>query len=125
MVINTHFDHTSAEARELQAKVLVKYLEKVSGYPIVLTGDFNCASNSAAYSKVISGGVSNSSEMADKRENNSATFTNYGTSNKIIDFVFVSPKNIAVTFYKVCDEKINNDFPSDHHPVLIKYTILG
>ena len=125
MVINTHFDHTSAEARELQAKVLVKYLEKVTDYPIVLTGDFNCANNSSAYSKVISGGVSNSYDIADKRENNAATFTNYGTSNKIIDFVFVSPKKLAVTFYKVCNEEINGDFPSDHHPVLIKYALLG
>lgn len=125
MVVNTHFDHTSAEARELQAKVLVEYLEKVSEYPIVLTGDFNCASNSAAYSTVISGGVVNSYDVADKRENKSATFTNYGTSNKIIDFVFVSPKKTAVMFYKVCDEAINGDFPSDHHPVLIKYTVLG
>lgn len=125
MVVNTHFDHTSAEARELQAKVLVDYLKKVSDYPVVLTGDFNCASNSTAYATIIKGGVTNSYEVADKKENNAATFTNYGTSNKIIDFVFVSPTDVAVTFYKVCNEKINNDFPSDHHPVLIKYAILG
>ncbi len=125
MVINTHFDHTSAEAREKQAKVLVEYLKKVTDYPIVLTGDFNCDSNSAAYSTIIKSGVSNANEMADKKENNAATFTNYGSSNKIIDFAFVSPKKVAVTFYKVCNERINGDFPSDHHPVLIKYTVLG
>jgi endonuclease/exonuclease/phosphatase family metal-dependent hydrolase len=125
MVVNTHFDHTSAEARDLQAKVLVNYLKKVTDYPVVLTGDFNCTNTSSAYSTIIKGGVSNAYDMADKRENNSATFTNYGSSNKIIDFVFVSPSDVAVTFYKVCDEKINNDFPSDHHPVFIKYTILG
>lgn len=125
MIINTHFDHTSAEAREKQAKVLVEYLKKVTDYPIVLTGDFNCDSNSSAYSTIIRSGVSNAYDMADKRENNAATFTNYGSSNKIIDFIFVSPKKTAVTFYKVCNEKINNDFPSDHHPVIIEYTVLG
>jgi endonuclease/exonuclease/phosphatase family metal-dependent hydrolase len=125
MIVNTHFDHTSAEARELQAKVLVEYLKKVSEYPIVLTGDFNCASNSTAYSTIIKSGVADSNGIADKRENNAATFTNYGTSNKIIDFVFVSPKDIAVTYYKVCNEAINGDFPSDHHPVLIEYAVLG
>lgn len=125
MIVNTHFDHTSAEARELQAKVLVEYLKKVSEYPIVLTGDFNCASNSTAYSTIIKSGVADSNGIADKRENNAATFTNYGTSNKIIDFVFVSPKDIAVTYYKVCNEAINGDFPSDHHPVIIKYTVLN
>ncbi|MBQ4141205.1 MAG: endonuclease/exonuclease/phosphatase family protein [Clostridia bacterium] len=125
MVVNTHFDHTSAEARELQAKVLVKYLKTITDYPIVLTGDFNCVESTSAYSTIISAGMQNSYKIADKKINNSATFTNYGSSNKIIDFVFVSPASVAVTSYKVCDEMINNDFPSDHHPVLIEYTILN
>lgn len=125
MVVNTHFDHTSAEARELQAKVLVKYLKTVTDYPIVLTGDFNCVESASAFSTIISGGMQNSYKIADKKLNNSATFTNYGSSNKIIDFVFVSPGSVAVTSYKVCDEMINNDYPSDHHPVLIEYTILN
>lgn len=125
MVVNTHFDHTSAEAREKQAAVLVKYLKTITDYPIILTGDFNCVSSSSAYSKVISGGVVDANDVAEKRINNAATFTNYGSSNKIIDFVFVSPDGIAVTSYQVCNEMINGDFPSDHHPVLIEYAVLG
>lgn len=125
MVVNTHFDHTSAEAREKQAVVLVKYLKTITDYPIVLTGDFNCNSSSSAYSKIISGGVVDSNQVTEKRVNNAATFTNYGNSNKIIDFVFVSPNGIAVTSYQVCNEMINGDFPSDHHPVLIEYAVLG
>lgn len=125
MVVNTHFDHTSAEAREKQAKVLVEYLKTITDYPIVLTGDFNCVASSSAYSTIVSSVVSDSAGIADKKLNNAATFTNYGSSNKIIDFVFVSPKSIGVTTYQVCNEKINGDFPSDHHPVLIEYTILG
>lgn len=125
MIVNTHFDHTSAEARELQAKVLVKYLKTISDYPIVLTGDFNCADNSTAFSTIIAAGMQNSYKIADKKLNNSATFTNYGSSNKIIDFAFVSPESVAVSSYKVCDEMINNDYPSDHHPVLIEYTVIN
>ena len=124
MVVNTHFDHTSAEAREKQAEVLVKYLKTITDYPIVLTGDFNCVSSSSAYSKVISGGVVDSYQIAENKINNAATFTNYGASNKIIDFVFVSPTGIAVTSYQVCNEMINGDFPSDHHPVLIEYAVI-
>ena len=125
MVINTHFDHTSAQAREKQAEVLVDYLKTVTDYPIVLTGDFNCETSSSAYSTLIKAGIANSSDTADKKINKVATFTNYGSSNKIIDFVFTSPKGIAVTTYRVCNEEINGDFPSDHHPVLIEYTLLG
>ena len=125
MVVNTHFDHTSATAREKQADILVAYLKTITDYPIVLTGDFNCDSSSGAYSKIVKNYVTNSSDIADTKINKAATFTNYGSSNKIIDFVFVSPKGIAVTSYKVCNEMINGDFPSDHHPVLIEYTLLG
>ncbi len=125
MIVNTHFDHTSAAAREKQAEILVEYLKTITDYPIVLTGDFNCEASSKAYSTIIAAGVSNSSDIADKRINRSATFTNYGSSNKIIDFAFVSPKSVAVTTYRVCDEMINGDYPSDHHPVLIEYTLLG
>ena len=125
MVVNTHFDHTSAAAREKQAKILVEYLNTITDYPIVLTGDFNCDAQSTAYSTITNTGIANSSNVADKRINNSATFTNYGSSNKIIDFAFITPKSIAVTTYRVCDEMINGDYPSDHHPVLIEYTLLG
>lgn len=125
MIVNTHFDHTSAAAREKQAEVLIEYLKTITEYPVVLTGDFNCESNSKAYSTILSSGVINSYDVADNRINRSATFTNYGSSNKIIDFVFVSPQGTAVTTYRVCDEMINGDYPSDHHPVLIEYTILG
>lgn len=125
MVVNTHFDHTSAQAREKQAEVLVEYLKTITDYPIVLTGDFNCDASSKAYSTLLSSGIVNSSDTADKKINKVATFTNYGTSNKIIDFVFTSPKGVGVTTYRVCNEEINGDFPSDHHPVLIEYTLLG
>lgn len=125
MVVNTHLEHTSSAARVKQAEVLLKFLESVSEYPVVLTGDFNCVASASEYSKIVSGFMSNSYDLADNKINKAATFTNYGSSSKIIDFVFVSPKNVAVTSYKVCNEAINGDFPSDHHPVLIEYTVLN
>jgi endonuclease/exonuclease/phosphatase family metal-dependent hydrolase len=123
MVINTHFEHTSDKPREKQAEVLVKMLESVTEYPVILTGDFNCESSSIPFSKVVSGGVVNSFDLADDKINSTATFTNYGSANLTIDFVFVSPKGIDVNSYKVCNEKINGNFPSDHHPVLIEYEL--
>ncbi len=125
MVVNTHFDHTSSDARDKQAAVLIKELAKMTEYPIILTGDFNCEASSSAYSTILSSGVKNSRDIADKKINNDYTFTNYGASHKIIDFAFVTPKNISVISYKVCSEEINGDYPSDHHPVLIEYTVVG
>ncbi|MGM9642957.1 MAG: endonuclease/exonuclease/phosphatase family protein [Eubacteriales bacterium] len=125
LVVNTHFDHKSDEARAKQAQVLVAYLQKNSEYPVILTGDFNCQRDTTPYSTLISCGIKNSYDVADQRLNNDATFTSYGSASKIIDFAFVNPMKISVISYKVCSEKVNGDYPSDHHPVLIEYTIIN
>lgn len=125
MIVNTHFDHKSSAAREKQAKVLVDYIKTITDYPVILTGDFNCVDTSTEYSTIVKNGVVNSYSLADKKINNAPTFTNYGSSSKIIDFIFVTPKSVAVTSYGVCNETINGDYPSDHHPVIIEYTVLN
>lgn len=125
MVVNTHFDHVSEEARDLQAKALGVFLGKCfdRNYTVVLTGDFNTTADKPCYASVLSAGISNSFDV---RESGTAanTFTNYGAASRIIDFIFVTPGTIAVRNYKVCNEKIDGDWPSDHHPVLIEYMLV-
>jgi endonuclease/exonuclease/phosphatase family metal-dependent hydrolase len=124
MVINTHFDHESGVAREKQAMALMRYISTITDYPVVLTGDFNCGASSKAYSNIVSSGMlTNSSTIAGNVITKGPTYTDYGTSNSTIDFVFVTHKKILVESYRVCNEKINGNYPSDHHPVLIEYTI--
>ena len=123
MHINTHFDHTSNVARELQAKVLAKFIAEKAGIPMVITGDFNCQSTTTAYKTLVSCGISNSYDIAEKREGG-ATFHGNGSSSKVIDFIFVDPDQVYVTHYNVCNEKINGGYVSDHHPVYIKFNVI-
>lgn len=124
LVVNTHFDHTSAEARNKQAAVLKAYLEKNTKYPVILTGDFNTTEDSSAFNTVTSAGVVDSKRIALSSQS-SATFTNFGSANKVIDFIFVDPVSTSVSSYRVCSEMIDGNWPSDHHPVLITYRISG
>ena len=125
MFVNTHFEHTSDKARERQAAVLQNFLlEYTDDYPLVLTGDFNTTYSSKAFDLVQQGNVSDSMTLSETTYPG-PTFTNFGTANSIIDFIFVTPDTITVNDYRVCDEKINGDFPSDHHPVLIEYIPVG
>ena len=125
MFVNTHFEHTSDKARERQAVVLQNFLlEYTDDYPLVLTGDFNTTYSSKAFDLVQQGNVSDSMTLSETTYPG-PTFTNFGTANSIIDFIFVTPDTITVNDYRVCDEKINGDFPSDHHPVLIEYIPVG
>ena len=124
LVVNTHFDHKSENARNLQAKALVKYLATNTKYPVVLTGDFNTTEDSDAYRTVIGSGVADSRRIA-ATASLGGTYTNFGASNKVIDFIFVDPLLTSVKSYRVCNETIDGDWPSDHHPVYIQYTIAG
>ena len=121
--INTHFDHKSSVAREKQAEVLVDFINKNDNIPMIITGDFNCESNSTEYKTIMSSSVVSSSTVAEKKKSG-ATFHNYGSSSKIIDFIFVDPIKVHVLNYAVCNEKINGDYASDHHPIYMDFYIL-
>ena len=125
MVVNTHFEHTSDAARERQAEVLAAYLQKWAGYPLILTGDFNTKPGTTAYNIVRGGGVENCSSLARIKTSpaTAVTFNNYGKSNSVIDFVFTNQNAIVVEDYRVCDEQIDGNYPSDHLPVLVEYII--
>ena len=118
--INTHFDHKSSEAREKQAEVFLDVAKQFEGYPIVMTGDFNCQPGSEPYKKIIAAGYVNSSEVATEKHG-SATFHGNGSSSSIIDFCFLTPGKMAAINYRVCDEKIDGEYVSDHHPVFVDF----
>ncbi len=120
LVVNTHFDHKGKEARVLQAKALVQFL---AGWdcPILLSGDFNCNSKSEPYAVITGAGYADSCQIAENQINNPPTFTSFGTKSSYLDYIFV--RDLTVKSYRVCDEKINGDWASDHHPVLIEYAL--
>ncbi len=119
--VNTHLEHTSEDARKEQIAVLLEQIEPLLKYPIVMTGDFNAQSSSSVYKDVTSKYFADSAKVADKAESG-ATFP---SSNKIIDFIFVTKGDMIVDSYEICEESINGIQPSDHYPIFAKYFIVG
>lgn len=122
MVVNTHLEHTSSAARELQVAVLMDFLKDYTEYPIVLTGDFNANPESAVY-RMVTAQLADSARVAQKAEEH-YTYHGNGSSSTYIDFAFVSPKNVAVSYYRVITEKMNGMLPSDHYALIIEYQVL-
>ena len=122
MVVNTHLEHTSAEARNLQVAVLMDFLKDYQQYPIVLTGDFNANPESEVYC-MVTAQLADSSKVAQKAEQH-YTFHNYGKSSTYIDYVFTSQQSIAVSHYRVIIEPMNGMLPSDHYALVIEYRVL-
>ncbi len=124
LCLNTHLEHTTEEARVLQAGVLLEFLAKHPDLPVVCTGDFNTTKGGDLYKTITANRLADGAAVALSTDN-SATFHAYGDSSKVIDFCFVSRESVLVDKYFVCDEKINGDFASDHHPVMIEYRLIG
>ncbi|MDX8289323.1 endonuclease/exonuclease/phosphatase family protein [Metabacillus indicus] len=135
-VINTHFDHVSAEAREKSSALI---LEKIKDFdpalPILLTGDFNAAPSSPPYQLLTrEGAFKDSWKTAAVRINE-----NLGTLNRFKDPTGEGPKrridwiltkgNVLADSVKIVNDYENGQFPSDHFPVvadlLIKNAIIG
>lgn len=123
MHINTHLEHKSGEARVKQAKVLIEFINKNAGIPMIMSGDFNCTTGSDPYRIITSTGLADSSTVARQTES-TKTFHNYSSSDKTLDYFFITPQYINVDRYHVCNEKINGEYPSDHHPVIIEYYLV-
>ena len=122
MVVNTHLEHTSAEARNLQVKVLMDFLKDYSQYPIILTGDFNANPQSEVY-RIVTAQLADSAKVAQTAEEH-YTFHNYGKASTFIDYAFVSRQNIVVSHYRVITEEVNGMLPSDHYALIIEYSVL-
>ncbi len=123
---NTHFDHMGTEARKNSAILLKKKVKEIAGNnQFVVTGDFNCKSDSEPYkiltdkemlpqlfdSEFLS---ENGNYGMDVSFNN---FTDELEAGNKIDFIFVSSK-LKVWQHAVLGEKMNSRYPSDHMPVV-------
>lgn len=116
--VNTHLDHVGSDARKKQITVLLNETAKLGSYPTVITGDFNETPGGTVYSKMTSDGkYADSSKVAVTSE----TGVTFPSSSKILDYAFSSRGNLYIKSYKVCNEKINGAYPSDHYPIYLEY----
>lgn len=125
---NTHFDHIGKKARHESALMMIKKLpEMAKGCPVIVSGDFNSSTNSEVYKIITNGldgieGLIDTNPAAKQREPGSgSTFQSFGKysgkKNIVIDYIFVS-KTIKVEKFKICPEKRDGRFCSDHNGIV-------
>jgi endonuclease/exonuclease/phosphatase family metal-dependent hydrolase len=129
-VVNTHFDHQSANAREKSAQLI---LEKINEFdpalPIVLTGDFNTSPDSVPHQTLTSEGAFNDLwDTAKVRINEDlGTFNGFhdptgGGPERRIDWVLGKGK-VFTHKIEILNDYKNGQFPSDHYPVMADVTL--
>lgn len=120
--VNTHLDHIGVEARRNSLKLIVDRIATINpeGLPMVLTGDFNMKP-SAQELKVLDSRMENARAVALKTDDHN-TFNGWGkgTSDQIIDYIFMSGFRFCPEFHTVTEKYAQRTYLSDHYPIVAR-----
>lgn len=126
-VFNSHWDHLSIRAREKSALLIAEKTEALApGIPVVLTGDFNCKTNTIAYNNLVNAGFTDACAVAPVT---SAVGTFHGyeglsTMGKSpIDHIMFRAGTAWCARYDVLTDQVNGIYPSDHFPITALLTL--
>jgi len=122
---NTHFAHDSDSARVMSSIMLLNKVDTIaSGFPFIITGDFNMLPTSKGY-EILTGPaesiplLQDSYEISEKRpygpEYTFNSFSDMGGSGRI-DYIFVK-EGMKVLDHRTTIKKERGVYISDHWPV--------
>ncbi|QRR01030.1 endonuclease/exonuclease/phosphatase family protein [Dyadobacter sandarakinus] len=120
---NVHFDHQGKEARRQSGHLMVKKISEIAGKSnVILTGDFNSTPETEQI-QTIRTILNDTHEVTkDKPYGPEGTFNSFKFDAKMenrIDYIFTG-KNIDVLKYGVLTDALEQRYPSDHQPVVVK-----
>lgn len=122
LMMNTHFDHIGKEARKKSAELIKKKVVEISqGLPTIVTGDFNCTHDEAAYEEMINGTTITLIDSAPADSPGTYCTFKVGAPCKVIDYIFHTP-DWTTSGYKVIQDNDGEHYPSDHLPVIVELT---
>ena len=119
-VFNTHlFVGNMGMARLNSAKLILERITKCYSFgewtknrPVILTGDFNSRPGSAVYKTLVGDSTSNNPQLLkDSKPGGSG-----------IDWILYNG-NLKVVSYENVNYNVNGVYPSDHHPVIVEFSI--
>lgn len=120
LVINTHFDHISEEARQHGAMMIDSFLRQQEVRDVWCMGDFNATLSDGAL-QPLEKDYQEARQTAAVTEGPSFTFhgfTGAGKEGNIIDHIFFRCPDWVIEEYKVITRMYKGNYPSDHFPVL-------
>ena len=124
LIFNAHYDHMGEQAKAESSKVILKKIQKLNDAdrPVILMGDFNALPDEEPIKIIMDAFDDGSTQTKGGIYGPKGTYTGFienAIAEKRIDYIF--SKNLAVKKYRHLDDKMkNNNYISDHLPVLIE-----
>lgn len=131
LALNTHLDHVGKVARREGINLMFQKVNELSqGAPVVVTGDFNSNPDSDVIAHVTNpedpNHLTNTREVAEVVYGPSWSWHDFGNLpyqyRPLIDYIFVRG-DVDVTRFGVLAETENEQFLSDHAPVLATFIL--
>ena len=123
-IFNTHYDHIGKVARRESSKLILQKINEINtnNIPVVLMGDFNAEPDDEPI-QLLTKDLDDASKLAKNGiYGPKGTYTGFHKNviaKRRIDYIFT--KNLRVKKYRHIDDKMkNNNYISDHLPVLIE-----
>ena len=118
---NTHLDHRSNAARIKGSELNLAHIRKNAGtIPVILLGDLNSNMKSTVY-RTLTKWMKDSCIITETPARGPfVTYSGYRRNKGAgmhLDYIWVT-SGIRVLSYRVIDTLIDNQFPSDHYPVM-------
>ncbi|QDV76061.1 endonuclease/exonuclease/phosphatase family protein [Botrimarina mediterranea] len=123
LVVNTHWDHVSAEARSYSATLIRQRLEELAGdRPAIVMGDLNVTERKEPITTLLGDGprrlVDSFREVQPQRGKNERTYHDFkgGEEGWRIDYI-VHTEGLRATDAEIVRTSYDGRYPSDHYPV--------
>lgn len=124
LIINTHLDNESAEARFLGTRVLLEKLQnKIKNYPTIILGDFNAEPNEPLHELLMEDFVYPESNPEVAIYGPKGSFQNFDyflpwNEMEQIDYIIYNEKGLVATKRGTLTDSCDRRYPSDHFPIV-------
>lgn len=122
-VFSVHFDHEGVVARRESAKLMLRKITEIAGsYPVICVGDFNSTPETEQIATMLSVLRDAYHVTSTPPYGPVGTFNGFkldAPMQERIDYIFVNSQ-IEVLKYGTLSDSFNQNYPSDHHPVVAK-----
>jgi len=129
LIVNTHYDHRSADARYHSSGVIVEHIKRMKNdLPSILLGDLNAGEDQAPITYLTDNEVLPLNDayrtINMKPEEKDMTFYGWKAhipgTGKRLDYIFYTG-DIKVLYSKVINYNSDGRYPSDHMPVIAEF----
>ncbi|MBQ8212602.1 MAG: hypothetical protein IJZ80_01230, partial [Clostridia bacterium] len=113
--VNTHLDTAGSAIRTAEVEILLDFLKDYNNVPVVLTGDMNAKINTNELNLIKSFGLANVFDYDN--------LTGVKPNADAIDWIFLTPDSVNMTYHTVDYSLYNGSLPSDHYPYYAEFSV--